>query len=293
MHAMITVTHITKRFSRLTAVDDLSYTIQSGEAVALWGANGAGKTTALRCLLGLLPFEGKVTIGDPTIGEDIDVQKQGKAARRLIGFVPQELNFHDDMTAAETIHFYARLKKVPSGHDFTPLLERLQLMPHIKKPVHDLSGGLKQRLALALALLADPPILILDEPTANLDIRAREDFLILLHALKISGKTLAFSSHRLEEVTALADRVLLLEAGRLVIDAPPHELEQRLGWESTLHLYMPEPRIAPALETLTTYGMPVSRNGRGVRVQVRPGEKGKVLRMLHEAGIEVEDFTVE
>ena len=94
-------------------------------------------------------------------------------------------------------------------------------------------------------------------------------------------------------LSAVGKRVLLLEAGRLVIDAPPHELEQRLGWESTLHLYMPEPRIAPALETLTTYGMPVSRNGRGVRVQVRPGEKGKVLRMLHEAGIVVEDFTVE
>ncbi len=287
MSEMITVTNVTKRFGDLTAVDDLSFQVQAGEAVALWGANGAGKTTALRCLLGLLPFEGSVTIAG------IDVQKQGKAARNLLGFVPQELNFHDDMTVAETLTFYARLKKVPNGHDFTPLLERLEMTPHISKPVHDLSGGLKQRLALALALLADPPILILDEPTANLDIRAREDFLLLLHDLTIGGKTLAFSSHRLEEVTALADRVLLMEAGRLVIDAPPQELEQRLGWESTLHLYLPEPAIEPALETLTAYGMPVSRNGRGVRVQVKPGEKGKVLRMLHEAGIKIDDFTVE
>jgi Cu-processing system ATP-binding protein len=185
------------------------------------------------------------------------------------------------------------LKKVPAGYDFTPLLDRLELKAHISKPVHDLSGGLKQRLALALALLADPPLLILDEPTANLDIRARDDFLSLLHDLKVGGKTLAFSSHRLEEVTALADRVLLMEAGRLIIDASPQELEERLGWESTLHLYMPQPVIEPALETLSEYGMPISRNGRGLRVQVRPGEKGKVLRMLHEAGIEVEDFTVE
>jgi len=287
MSEMITVTNVTKRFGGLTAVDDLSFQVQAGEAVALWGANGAGKTTALRCLLGLLPFEGSVTIADK------DVQTQGKAARSLMGFVPQELNFHDDMTVAETLTFYARLKKVASGYDFTPLLDRLELTVHINKPVHDLSGGLKQRLALALALLADPPILILDEPTANLDIRAREDFLLLLHELKVGGKTLAFSSHRLEEVTALADRVLLMEAGRLVIDAPPNELEQRLGWESTLHLYLPEPVIEPALETLTAYGTPVSRNGRGVRVQVKPGEKGKVLRMLHDAGIEIEDFTIE
>jgi len=287
MSEMITVTNVTKRFGGLTAVDDLSFQVQAGEAVALWGANGAGKTTALRCLLGLLPFEGSVTIAGK------DVQTQGKAARSLMGFVPQELNFHDDMTVAETLTFYARLKKVASGYDFTPLLDRLELTVHINKPVHDLSGGLKQRLALALALLADPPILILDEPTANLDIRAREDFLLLLHELKVGGKTLAFSSHRLEEVTALADRVLLMEAGRLVIDAPPNELEQRLGWESTLHLYLPEPVIEPALETLTAYGTPVSRNGRGVRVQVKPGEKGKVLRMLHDAGIEIEDFTIE
>ncbi len=287
MSEIISVTNLTKRFGDLTAVGNLSFSVQTGEAVALWGANGAGKTTALRCLLGLLPFEGNVNIAG------IDVRQHGKAARRLMGFVPQELNFHDDMTVAETLTFYARLKKIPTGFDFTPLLDRLQLTPHISKPVHDLSGGLKQRLALALALLADPPILILDEPTANLDIRAREDFLLMLHDLKIGGKTLAFSSHRLEEVTALADRVLLMEAGRLVIDAPPDELEQRLGWESTLHLYLPEARIKPALETLTEYGMPVSRNGRGVRVQVRPGEKGKVFRMLHDAGIEVEDFTVE
>ena len=284
---MIEVTHLTKRFGHLTAVNDLSFTVKPGEAVALWGANGAGKTTAVRCLLNLVPFDGTITLNG------IDVKKQGKTARRLTGFVPQELTFHDDMSVAETITFYARLKKVPNGTDFSDLLERLSLMPHIKKPIRDLSGGLKQRLALALALLADPPILILDEPSANLDIRAREDFLLVLHALKQAGKTMVFSSHRLEEVTALADRVLLLEAGKLVVDAPPSELEQRLGWHATLHIYLPEPQIDPAIESLTTYGLIASKNGRGLRVQVNPGEKGKVLRVLYDAGINVEDFTVE
>ena len=287
MTDIISVSRVTKRFGNLTAVDDLSFSVQTGEAVAFWGANGAGKTTALRCLLGLMPFEGKIAVAG------IDVQAQAKAARRLMGFVPQELNFHDDMTVSETLTFYARLKKVPSGTDFSPLLDRLNLLPHITKPVGDLSGGLKQRLALALALLADPPILVLDEPTANLDISAREDFLNLLHEFKISGKTLIFSSHRLEEVTALADRVLLMEAGALIVDAPPQGLEKHLGWESTLHLYLPDRVIDPTLEWLTDQDMPVSRNGRGLRVQVKPGEKGKVLRMLFEAGFEIEDFTLE
>lgn len=284
---MIQVTHLTKQFGGLTAVNDLSFTVSAGEAVALWGANGAGKTTAVRCLLHLMPFRGQVLIAGK------DVQQAGKAVRRLVGFVPQELTFHDDLTVMETLTFYARLKKVAAGYDFTSLCDQLQLIDHIRKPVHDLSGGLKQRLALALALLADPPILILDEPTANLDIRAREDFLLLLHRLKEAGKTMVFSSHRLDEVTALADRVLLLEGGKLIVDTSPQELEQQLGWETTLHLYLLPQTVDSALAALTAYGMPVSRNGRGLRVQVKPGEKGKALQLLHDAGIVVPDFTIE
>lgn len=284
---IIQVSDLTKRFGGLTAVDSVSFDVQPGEAVALWGANGAGKTTALRCLLHLMPFDGTVTIAGK------DVKQQGKAARRLVGFVPQELSFHDDLTVAQTLIFYARLKKVPSGYDFTPLLTRLELLPHVQKRVRDLSGGLKQRLALALALLADPPILVLDEPTSNLDIRAREDFLRFLHDLRESGKTLVFSSHRLEEVVALADRVLLLEAGRLVLAAPPKNLERELGRESTLHVMLPTATIEPALALLTSHGLPVSRNGQGVRIRVRPGTKAEALRVLHDAGIYVEDFSLE
>jgi len=206
---MIEVRNLTKRFGRFTAVDDLSFTVGRGEAVALWGANGAGKTTAVRCLLNLFPYEGEITING------LDARRQSKEVRRLIGFVPQELSFHDDMSVAETLVFYARLKKAPDGFDFEPLLERLRLTEHVQKRVGELSGGLKQRLALAVALLSDPPILVLDEPTASLDIRSREEFLTLLRELKRAGKTLVFSSHHLEEITALADRVLLLEGGRL------------------------------------------------------------------------------
>ena len=216
--SVIEVRHLTKNFGRFKAVDDLSFTVQAGEAVALWGANGAGKTTAVRCLLNLFPFEGEIRING------LDVRRQSKEVRRQIGFVPQELSFHDDMSVAETLIFYARLKKVPDGFDFEPLLEQVRLVPHIKKRIGELSGGLKQRLALAVALLSDPPILVLDEPTASLDIRSREEFLFLLRSLKKSGKTMIFSSHHLEEVTALADRVLLLEGGRLVVDSPPDQL---------------------------------------------------------------------
>ena len=146
---------------------------------------------------------------------------------------------------------------------------------------------------MALALISDPPILLLDEPTANLDIRSRESFLALLLELKSEGKTLLFTSHRIDEVTALADRVLLMESGKLVLDAPPEELEERLGRPVTLHLYMPLHRINAAVKAFSQHGFTASVNGRGVRVNVAPGQKGRALRLLHEAGVTVDDFAVE
>lgn len=220
---MVHVRELTKRFGPLVAVDRLSFEVMPGEAVALWGPNGAGKTTALRCLLGLLPFEGMIRVGG------YDVTLQGKEARRLVGFVPQELNFHDDLAVRETLRFYARLKKAPLER-IDKALERIGLTRHAHKPVKDLSGGMKQRLALAVALLADPPLLVLDEPTANLDARSRQELLTLLGELKAAGKTLIFSSHRLGEVVKLADRVLVLEDGRLVTDCLVREWVEARGW---------------------------------------------------------------
>jgi nitrous oxidase accessory protein len=283
---MVHVRDLTKRFGSVVAVDHLSFDANAGEAVALWGPNGAGKTTALRCLLGLLPYEGTVRVAD------YEVSLQGKAARRLIGFVPQELNFHDDLTVRETLHFHARLKKAPADA-IAAVLERLDLAEHAHKPVRDLSGGMKQRLALAVALLADPPLLVLDEPTTNLDARAREDFLALLAELKAAGKTLIFASHRLEEVMGLADRILVLERGKLVAAGTPEELSARLGWQATLRLHVPADRIEPALTTLADHGFRASRNGKDVRVQVAPGEKGRPIGVLIQAGIPVHDFEVE
>jgi len=284
---MITVTNLTKKFGRLTAVDNLSFTVNAGEAVSFWGANGAGKTTVLRCLLNLMPFDGRITIN----GQDIT--KAGKEVRRQIGFVPQELTFHDDMTVAETMEFYALLRKLGYDFDCSSLLKRLDLMPHRQKRVRDLSGGLKQRLALALALISDPPILLLDEPTASLDVNARNDFLALLLELKQAGKTMIFTSHRLEDMLTLADRVLVMAQGQLQADCPPAQITRELGRPSTLYLYLANEGIDPAVSLLQGHGLTASKNGHGLRVQVDPGAKGEPLNLLYEAGIPVEDFEIE
>ena len=285
---MIVVSNLTKQFGQLCAVADLSFMVEPGQAVAFWGANGAGKSTIIHCLLNLMPFSGEIMVNG------LDVRREGKKrVRQQIGFVPQELNFHHDLTVVETIQFYAQLKKVPAGHDFRPLLEQLDLAAHVSKRIGTLSGGMKQRLALALALIADPPILLLDEPTANLDIRSRDAFVQLLQGFKQAGKTILFSSHRLDEVTPLADRILLLEGGRLMVDAPTSELEAQLGWQTTLYLSLESAAIPQTMALLTDQGIAAHQNGRGLRVQVAPGKKGQLFRMLYEAGVHVKDFMVD
>jgi nitrous oxidase accessory protein len=206
---MIVVRGLTKRFGPVTAVEDLSFTVEAGEAVALWGPNSAGKSTVLHCLLGIVRYDGTIELGG------CDPHRHGKAARRLVGFVPQQIYLPEDFTVREVVDFFARLKGA-SPETIPAVLERLGLAAHAEKRVGTLSGGMKQRVALAVALLGDPPILLLDEPTASLDAQSRRDFLYLLGELKRSGKTLLFSSHRQDEILSLADRVLILEQGRLV-----------------------------------------------------------------------------
>jgi nitrous oxidase accessory protein len=215
---MITIKNLTKRYPQpgrawwsdatVTAVDDVSFHLGRGEALALWGVNGAGKTTILKCLLGLLDCEGELHL------DGHDLRRDGRRARHFLGYVPQELAFHADMSVAESCRFYAKLKKVPVER-IPVVLEQVGLSAQMQKAVGALSGGMKQRLALALALLADPPVLLLDEPTSNLDADTRDEFLALLVTLRQAGKTLLFTSHHAEEVDQLADQVLILKDGRI------------------------------------------------------------------------------
>lgn len=282
---VIRVDHLVKRFGRFTAVDDLSFDVEPGAAVALWGANGAGKTTVIKCMLGLLGYQGRIVVNG------FDARRQGKNARRSLGYVPQELAFHGDMRTLETARFYARLKDVPAAR-VDDVLAQVGLAEHTTKPVAALSGGMKQRLALGLALLADPPLLVLDEPTSNLDAVARDQFLQLLRTIKAAGKTVLFTSHHLGEVEALGDHVMLLSQGHLVAAVPAHELATVAGLTSRIKLYVPEAAIDDALAVLTLAGYTVSRNGTGLYVEVAPGQKASPIRSLAQADIVVHDFEV-
>ena len=201
---MISVNNLTKKFSKLTVLSNLNLEIQKNEAVALWGPNGAGKTTLLRCLLGVIPFEGRAEV------MGMNVQERGKDVRRLIGYVPQEIRLHSDQTVWETVSFFSNLRKVPLERA-KKCVEEWGLTGAQKKMAQNLSGGMKQKLALVIALLSDPPILFLDEPTSHLDTDTRDEFDASIERLKKSGKTLLFCSHRLSDVKKIAGRIVVLE----------------------------------------------------------------------------------
>lgn len=282
----IVVQAVSKRYRQTVALDQISLTTTPGQAIALWGENGAGKTTLLKAILGLIEFEGQISVGG------YDVQRNGKAARRQIGYVPQEIAFND-WTVQAILTFFAALKDAPAGR-IPALLDQLGLNEHATKLVTALSGGLRQRLALAIALLSDPPILLLDEPTANLDAKGRRDYLTLLVGLRQAGKSIIFASHRLEEVELLADQVLLLERGRLEQTLTPAGLRQHLSPNIEMTLWLAEGHRPLALASLQQQGLTAHLNGQGtVVVSVHANRKMFPLDTLSQQGIPVLNFEME
>jgi ABC-type multidrug transport system ATPase subunit len=188
-------------------LDDVSFQVRRGEAVALVGPNGSGKTSVLRCLLGLVPFSGSATLGGH------DVVREPVQARALVGYVPQRPAF-GDLTAEEALRFVAQLRRIPYPR-IAAALQRVGLAAHAGARARTLSGGMQQRLSLAIALLSDAPVLLMDEPTASLDRAGQREFLDLAAELRADGRTLLLASHRADEIDRLADRVIELEGGLL------------------------------------------------------------------------------
>ena len=282
---MITIEHLTKTYGSTEVVKDFSLDVAVGESVALWGPNGAGKTTVVRCILGLVGYEGTIIV------DGLDARSRGKAVRARMGYVPQELSFYDEMAVDDLLDYSASLRGIgPDRVDEVASI--VGLTDHLTKKVRELSGGLKQRLGIASALLPDPPILLLDEPTSNLDAQARDDAIGLLEDLRRAGRTLIVTSHHIEEVGMLVDRVVAMEDGEITVVCEPTDLAERLGLRAWLHLILSNGSAPAALKVLDEQGFNAKMNSRGVLVEVSAQGKGEAIAALHHAGIEIQDLEV-
>jgi len=236
---MIQIKHVTKRFGDYLAVDDVSFEIHEGETFALLGPNGSGKSTMLRCLLGLVvPSHGTISFGD------LDLQQNSRQVKQLMSYLPQRVSFPDNLTAREVMAFYSRLRKLSPGRiDQMLLNRRFDFDGFAEKQVCEFSGGMVQRLGLAVACLPDAPILVLDEPTVSLDPGGAIRFREFLMDLKREGKTIVFSSHMLTDVEQLADRVAILVGGKLAAVESIGSLRKALMHQCKMRVVLGNPRM--------------------------------------------------
>jgi ABC-2 type transport system ATP-binding protein len=216
-----------KSFNEHKAVDGVSFTIHKGEIFGLLGPNGAGKTTTIRMLSTVLePDKGDVTIGGHSIKRDAD------AVRALIGVCPQELALYEDLSAMENMVFFGRMAGMGGKEAKEQAMKHLKMMgleKRAKGRVAKFSGGMKRRINLAIALMGDPQLLFLDEPTVGIDPQSRNNIYETIEGLRDGGMTILYTTHYMEEANRLCHRVAIIDGGQIIALDTPHNLKKKIG----------------------------------------------------------------
>ncbi len=224
MSTLIEIDNLSKRFGALIAVDGVSFKVARGEVLGFLGPNGAGKTTTMRMVTGFLkPDAGRISVSGHDVLED-DI-----AAKAAIGYLPEGAPLYGDMTAAAFLHFITETRGVARARArerFDWAVERLGLQSVLQQSIDTLSKGYKRRVGLAQALIHDPEVLILDEPTDGLDPNQKHEVRSLINEMA-SEKAIVISTHLLEEVDAVCSRAIIISQGRIVADGTPMELAAR------------------------------------------------------------------
>ena len=278
---------LVKQYAAHRAVDGIDFSIGAGRTVALIGHNGAGKTTLMKLILGLVR---------PSAGELIVLGQQPASAgldhRRQIGFLPENVAFHDELTGTQTLNFYARLKGIPLGQ-CRGLLDRVGLAFAAGRRVKTYSKGMRQRLGLAQALLGVPRLLLLDEPTTGLDPNSRREFFAIVQELSARGATVLISSHILTELEAKTDLVAIMNGGHMVAFGPLDQLRQQadlpVKFFVTCTRSADEVLRALALPTVKTH---IAGDSHGVDIWCRVEDKMAMLAALVAMGPAVADIDI-
>jgi Cu-processing system ATP-binding protein len=286
MTGTVKILNVVKRFGTVDAVRDVSLDLPEGETVALVGHNGAGKTTLMKLMLGLIrPTSGSIRVlgEDPAAGEF--------AARRHLGYLPENVSFNAALTGRETLAFYARLKREGRG-TVSPLLDRVGLGHAADRRVGTYSKGMRQRLGLAQALLGEPRVLLLDEPTTGMDPALRQSFYEIVEELRRRGATVLLSSHALTELEERAGRVVIMNRGVKVADGTLDELRRIARLPTRIRLKVTDAGLANVPNWLGSVGKWRQVNGHIVEIDAAPDQKIEVLRRAIGEGAPVEDVDV-
>jgi len=224
---VLTIKNLRKSFGTLVAVDDVSFSVERGQLVGLLGPNGAGKTTTVSMIAGLVtPERGEVLIAGHRLSGDTD------PAKRRIGLVPQDLALYDELSARDNLRFFGALYSLTGralDEAIAAAVDLVGLGDRVRDRVKTFSGGMKRRLNLAASLLHDPDILLLDEPTVGVDPQSRNAIFDNLETLRGRGKALIYTTHYMEEVERLADRIVVMDHGKVIAEDTLAGLQSRVA----------------------------------------------------------------
>ena len=250
MAVMLEIVHLTRRFGPLVAVDDVSFSVPAGEVLGFLGPNGAGKSTTMKMVAGFLaPSSGTAVI----CGHDILAQPL--RAKRRIGYLPEGAPAYPDMNAGEFLAFIAHIRGLhgrAAKRRIAEIAELINIADVLHQPIETLSKGYRRRVGVAQALLHDPPVVILDEPTDGLDPNQKHEMRAIIEAMR-PEKAIIISTHLLEEVEAVCSRAIIIAQGRILADGTPAQLAARSRYHNAVRLAMPagaDPIIAGELVRL-------------------------------------------
>jgi ABC-2 type transport system ATP-binding protein len=292
VHAMIDTKNLTRKFGNLTAVDNLTLRVEDGEVFGFLGPNGAGKTTTVRmlcCLIG--KTSGEATIGNYTI----DKQEDCLRIRKMVGFLPENVGLYDSLSAYRNLDFYGQLYEVPESkrkENIERLLKLLGIWERREDAAGTFSKGMKQKLAIARALIHDPQLLFLDEPTANLDPEASKTVRDFVIELKKEKRTIFINTHNLDEADRLCDRIAILKTKLIAVDSPKN-LERSLYKRKTIiHLERVSNKIIDAVEKLSAVkNVRTSDNKLILDIDAPEKDNPEVVRTIVEAGGKIQYVT--
>jgi ABC-2 type transport system ATP-binding protein len=275
---LLSVSNLTKSYGDRRAVDGVSFQVLAGQTVGLLGPNGAGKSTTVGMLCGLLrPDAGEVRLGGELVGPG------AAAAKRRIGVVPQDLALYDDLAARENLRLFGALYGLEGAalqQRCDAALALVNLLDRARDKPATFSGGMKRRLNIAAALMHDPELLILDEPTVGVDPQSRNAIFDTLERLKAQGRSLIYTSHYMEEVERLADHIVIIDHGKVLADESPAALYRRLPAQAALRVELDAPAGAGLLEALRGQAGVASVEGDAALLDIRLANAADALPVM-------------